>query len=176
MKHSIQIPFVATMLALFLSACSALDDQPDILDAAAMYTANPDAFIDILLTYPRPFTEFTRIPARDAAKETAANTRFLKRLRKTMPVEYIDFFPRSAGGRDEINIMIKRYIAQDDWINVSLIYLSDPLSAPDAGENKALFDACDQRSVQWLNERGGPAPATAICKVSEHWYAAQRIG
>lgn len=176
MKRSVQSWFAASLFALLLGACSTQDDQPDILDAAALYTTHPDAFVELLLTYPRPFTEFTRIPARNAANETAANTRFLKRLRETMPVEYIDFFPRSDGGRDEINVMVKRYIAQDDWINVSLIYLSKPLSAPGEGENKALFDTCDQRSLQWLSERAGPDPATAICKVSENWYAAQRVG
>ena len=176
MKHSMQTRFIAALLALLVGACSAEGDQPDILDAAEIFAANPDAFAEILLTYPRPLTEFTRIPARDPAKETVGNTRFLNRLRKTMPVEFIDFFPRSAEGRDEVNVVLNRYTAQDDWVVVSLIYISKPLGSPNAGENKALFDRCDERSLTWLSENRANGSATAICQLNNNWYAVQKIG
>lgn len=174
-KHSAHTRLIALSLCVFMAACSAQDDETDILDAAALYGAHPDAFVEILLSYPGPFTEFTRIPARNSANERDANTRFLKNLRKTMPVEFIDFFPRSPGGRDEINVMIKRYAARDDWVAVSIIYLSKPLSAPNEGENKALFERCDERSLTWLGANKDLGPATAICQLDENWYAVQKV-
>lgn len=159
-----------------LVACDSTNDRLSILDAAALYENQTDAFVEIVLSYPAPFTEFTRIPARDPSNETAANERFIKRLRKKIPIESIDFFPRSEGGRDEINIVLRRYSTNDYWTIVSVIYISKPLLPPDREENKALFDKCDDRSLEWLERNKATGPVTAICRIKEHWYAVQKIG
>ncbi len=175
-KHSAFTGLAIFLTALLLAGCDSKNDKPDILDAAAIYTEQSDSFVDILLSYPAPFTEFTRIPARDPAKEVLTNKRFITRLRKTIPVEFIDFFPRSEAGRDEIDVVIKRYSANNYWTVVSLIYLSKPLSPASDEPNKALFDKCDDRSTAWLELNKEQGPVTAICRINEHWYAVQKIG
>lgn len=163
-------------IQLLLNACSPERAQPNILDAATIYNTQPAAFAEITLSHPGPIVEFTRIPARDPAKETSANKAILKRLRKSFPVEYIDFYPRSAAGRDEIDVVIKRYGINAEWTVVSIVYLSKPLSPPANDSNMALFDQCDERSLEWLETNKQNGAASVFCQINEEWYAFQKVG
>lgn len=162
------------ILLLCVSACSG-GNNPNILDAAATYKDNTGAFADILASYPGPYKDFTRIPARDPAKETPADNRFLKQLRKTFPVEFIDFFPRSGAGRDEVNVVIKRYGMNTRWTIVSLVYLSEPLAQPEAGSNMTLFDDCDTRSLDWIETHKTNGSISVFCRIDRNWYAFQQV-
>ena len=161
---------------IWINSCAPEGGRPNILDAARIYNSQPDAFAEIILTHPGSITEFTRIPARDPAKETSANKLLLKRLRKAFPVEFIDFYPRSASGRDEINVVIKRYGLNSEWTVVSVIYLSAPLFPPEKDSNNALFDQCDDRSLEWLKNNAKNGPVSVFCQINENWYAFQKVG
>ena len=159
-----------------LGACSLEGSRPTILDAAAIYRAQPELFAEILDAQRGRLSEFTRIPARDPAKETAANKALLKRLRKDMPVEFIDFFPRSASGRDEVSVVIKRYGITADWTVVGVVYMSIPLSAPQGQSNDRLFDNCDSRVLEWTDEKSKSGSVSVFCRLNTNWYAFQKVG
>ena len=176
MKSHLVVRLALSGLLLFVSACEAGGKNPNILDAAAIYQNNTGAFADILSSYPGPHRDFTRIPARDPAKETPADKNFLKQLRKDFPVEFIDFFPRSGAGTDEVTVVIKRYGMNTRWTVVSLTYFSQPLAQPDAGSNIALFDDCDGRSLDFLEARKESGSVSVFCRVDRNWYAFQQVG
>ena len=161
---------------LGLGACSFEGSRPTILDAAEIYRAQPESFAEILDAQQRPVAEFTRIPARDPAKATATNKALLKRLRKDMPVEFIDFFPRSAAGRDEVSVVIKRYGINADWTVVGVVYMSIPLNSRGGQSNDRLFDNCDSRVLEWIDESAKRGPVSAFCRLNTNWYAFQKVG
>ncbi|NNL88753.1 MAG: hypothetical protein HKP25_06755 [Marinicaulis sp.] len=163
-------------ISLMLVACDSKKIKPNLLDAADIYNAHPEAFAEIVLSRPKPLLEFTRIPARDPMLETTQNTKLIARLRKNFPIEHIDFYPRSRSGRDEIDVVIKRYGQNTEWTVVSVIYLSKPLSPPSEGSNMELFDKCDHRSVDWLEKNKKKGPALVFCQINSEWYAYQKIG
>ncbi len=171
-------PFVllaALSGALLAAGCSSEGDGPNILDAAAIYEANPDAFASIRSRYPGPFREFTRVPARDPAKEIRKDKLFLKRLRENFPVEFIDFLPLADTGKDEIDVVIKRYGMDARWTVVSLVYSEIPLPPPDEGSNAALFDTCDERALEWFEKDHDTGAVSAFCQINEYWYAYQSV-
>ena len=168
------VKLAISSLLLGAGACSG-GNNPNILDAAEIYKDNTGAFADILSSYPGPHKDFTRIPARDPAKETPADNQFLKQLRKTFPVEFIDFFPRSGAGTDEVNVVIKRYGINTRWTIVSLVYFSKPLAQPEAGSKMALFDECDARSLDWIETNKTNGSVSVFCHVDRNWYAFQQV-
>lgn len=158
---------------LSLSACGA-GDEPDILDAAAIYVANPEVFASIRTAYPGPFQDFNRVPARDPSLETDEEKRFIKELRKTIPLEFIDFFPVGDTGADEIDVVLKRYGVNTNFTTVSVIYMGVELPARTDG-NKALFDSCDERAIEWFERDHAEGTVTALCRITENWYAYQKV-
>ncbi len=166
----------ATLCCAFMAAgCGSGGDDPNILDAAAIYEANSKVFASIRISYPGPFREFTRIPARNPANETRKDNAFIKQLRKDFPVEFIDFLPLADTGKDEIDVVIKRYGIDARWTVVSLVYSEIPLPPPGKGSNAALFDTCDERALEWFEKDHDTGIISAFCKINEYWYAYQSI-
>ncbi len=148
--------------------------QLTILDAAAAYEANSELIHSIRGFYPGPFDDFFRVPDRNPALQTRENKAFIEKLRQQFPVEYIDFFPMGDTKRDEIDVVMTKYGANTRWSLVSLVYVGVPLPQPEEGANMAVFDSCDQRSTEWLEENSGTKRAEVFCQLSEKWYAYQR--
>ena len=146
-----------------------------LLDAAALYEANPAAFGSVRASYPGPFTKFSRVPARDPAKATAEEKRFVKTLRQIFSFEYIDFFPYGDTGKDEIDVILARYGIDADWTVVSVVYSGIPLPIPEEGLGIGMFDVCDQRAIDWFEADHEPGPVSAFCKINESWYAHQVV-
>ena len=163
-------------IALMLAACGSDRNKTNILDAADIYNAHPEVFAEILRSRPEPVLEFTRIPARDPRLETTQNKKLIARLRKSFPIEHIDFYPRSKSGRDEVDVVINRYGQNTKWTVVSIVYLSKPLSPPSEGSNMELFDQCDRQSFEWLEQNKKNGPASVFCRINSEWYAYQKIG
>jgi hypothetical protein len=165
----------ALTAALLTAGCGSGGEDPNILDAAAIYEANSAALASIRENYPGPFRDFARVPARNPANETREDKMFIKQLRKDFPVEFIDFLPMGETGKDEIDVVIKRYGADAIWTVVSLVYTEIPLPSPEEGSNVALFDKCDQRSLEWLEMDHDPGVVSAFCRINEYWYAYQSV-
>lgn len=162
--------------AISLLGCGAENANLNILDAASIYESNRASFRDIRTNYPGPFAEFTRIPARDPSKSTRQGKALLEALRKDFPVEFIDFFPQSNTGKNEINVILTRYGANAEWTIISLVYSNVPLPPPDSDRNMALFDRCDQRALDWFEKDHGEGSVSAFCQVDAYWYAFQQVG
>lgn len=162
-------------LAALVIGCSADDEKLNILDAAKIYESNDEFFASIRGDYPGPYTEFVRIPARDPAKRSRRNELFLQSLRKNFPVEFIDFLPLSESGKDEIDVVLKRYSLGAKYNVVSLIYSEIELPPPQGKPNIALFDQCDERALGWFEKGHDEGPVSAFCRVDQFWYAYQRI-
>ncbi len=169
-------PLAALAAAFTIAGCTpgGGEDSMTILDAAALFDANQETFLSIRENYPGPFNEFVRIPARNPAKETPEAKRFIKNLREKIPVEFIDFFPLGATGKDEIDVIIKRYSGNTGMTSIGLIYSELPLSSPDQGSNMMLYDRCDQRSLAWIDSGHDKGSVTAVCRINNYWYAYQR--
>ena len=176
LKINFGIYIIAATTLILCSACDYDTRGTNILDAASLYAENMEEFSNIISSYPLPIAEFTRIPSRDPAKESEINRQFLKKLRKKISIEHIDFFPRSNSGTDEINVVIGRFGANAEWTVISLIYVSRPLSPQNLKRNMALFDKCDQRSIDWIEAYSGSRPIYVFCQVDEKWYAHQKVG
>lgn len=170
---------IAKTAALFagLACISCAQEKPlTVLDAASIYEDNQAAFASIRAAYPGPFTGFDRLPARDPADETQAGKIFIANLRDDFPLEYIDFFPLGDTGKDEIDVILARYGLSAEWTIVSLVYSEITLPEPDPEKKVGLFDACDQRSLDWLAETVDEDGAAVFCKLNEYWYAYQSVG
>lgn len=174
MKHRAFITFAVLAEIIALSACAGEGDF-DILDAATVYDANQQKLDVIREYYPGPYNDFMRVPARDPAKETRKGRELIGRLRQSMPVEFIDFFPMGDTGKDEINVMLKRYGGNARWTVVSLVYSEVPLPPPTPGAGIALFDGCDARAREWFAMDRGGAGVSAFCRLNERWYAYQKV-
>lgn len=161
-------------VAASIAGCGAGEDM-DILDAAALYEVNQNTFDGIRDYYPGPYNGFSRVPARDPAKETRKGKQLIEKLRASFSVEFIDFFPMGDTGKDEMNVMLKRYGSSAKWTIVSLIYAEVPLPPPTPGAGIALFDACDTRALEWFEQDHGEISASAFCRINEHWYAYQKV-
>ncbi len=174
----IQKPFLmltALCATLLTAGCGPSAEDPNILDAAAVYEANSATFAAIRDTYPGPFREFTRNPARNPANENRKDKLFLKQLREDFPVEFIDFLPLANTGKDEIDVVIKRYGMDARWTVVSLVYSEIPLPPPEKGSNAALFDTCDHRALEWFEKDHNAGAVSAFCQINEYWYAYQSV-
>jgi len=161
--------------AVLIAGCDTGDTGMNILDAAAIYEANPEAFASIRENYPGPYRGFTRVPARDPAKQTRQDTIFIKKLRKHFPVEFIDFLPLADTGKDEIDVVIDRYGANTSWTVISLVYSELSLPPADDDPNVALFDKCDQRSLEWLEMNVASGRISVSCRINDYWYAYQSV-
>lgn len=164
----------ACAAGLTIAACAG-GDEIDIVDAAAIYNANQVSLDAIRDYYPGPYNDFMRVPARNPAKETRKGKELIARLRNSMPVEFIDFFPMGDTGKDEINVMLKRYGGNAKWTVVSLVYSEVPLPPPTPGAGIALYDACDVRAREWFAMDHGRMSVSAFCRINERWYAYQRV-
>lgn len=167
--------FAVCCLAAAVVGCSADTEKLNILDAAEIYQTNPLLFATVRGDYPGPFTEFTRIPARDPAKQTRRDDAFIKSLRKQFPVEFIDFLPLSDTSKDEIDVVLKRYNHGDDYIVVSLVYSEIELPPPSEKPNIALFDQCDERALEWFEKDHDDGLVSAFCRINQFWYAYQSV-
>ena len=167
----------ALAAAITIAGCAPGDGGGDmnILDAAALFEANPEAFVSIRKNYPGPFNGFVRIPARNPADETPEAERFIKSLREKIPVEFVDFFPLGDTGKDEIDVIIKRYSSNTGMMSIGLIFSELPLSSPDKGQNMMYYDRCDQRSLAWIESGRDEGSVTALCRINNYWYAYQRV-
>lgn len=174
MRRRLLSAFALLAAVGLVAGCSSGEDM-NILDAAALYEANEDALNSIRDSYPGPYTEFMRVPARDPAKETRKGKEFIEGLRRSIPVEFVDFFPTSGLGKDEINIMLKRYGGADKWTIISLIYSDMPMGTPPQGSGAAVFDACDMRALEWVGQGRANTKAAAFCKINDNWYAYQQV-
>ncbi len=161
--------------AVLIAGCDTGDKGLNILDAAAVYEANPEAFASIRENYPGPYRDFMRVPARDPAKQTRQDTIFFKKLRKHFPVEFIDFFPLAGSGRDEIDVVLERYGANTSWTVISLVYSELSLPPAEDDPNVALFDKCDQRALEWLEANDATGPISVSCRINDYWYAYQSV-
>lgn len=160
--------------AVALIGCVQEEDMT-ILDAAALYETNQNTFDGIRDYYPGPYNGFSRVPARDPAKETRKGKQLIEKLRASFSVEFIDFFPMGDTGKDEMNIMLKRYGSSAKWTIISLVYAEVPLPPPTPGAGIALFDACDSRALGWFEQDHGEISASAFCRINDHWYAYQKV-
>jgi hypothetical protein len=161
--------------ALMTAGCDTGDKGRNILDAAAIYEANPETFASIRRKYPGPYRDFVRVPARDPGKATREGTLFIKQLRKNFPVEFVDFFPLAGTGNDEIDVVIERYGANTSWTVISLVYSELQLTPADDQPNMALFDKCDHRSLDWLEAHRGTGRISVSCRINDYWYAFQSV-
>ncbi len=161
--------------ALLTIGCDTGDTGRNILDAAAIYEANPQAFATIRQSYPGPYRDFVRVPARNPANATREGALFIKQLRKDFPVEFVDFFPLAGAGKDEIDVVIERYGANTSWTVISLVYSELQLTPANDGSNVALFDKCDERSLEWLEAHHGTEPISVSCRINDYWYAYQSV-
>ncbi len=165
----------AAIIAFAIVACDGGDAKRTLLDAAQLYSENKATFDTIRAAYPGPFEDFDRIPARDPVDDDGLDRDFLKVLREQFPVEHIDFFPIGDTGGDEIDVVIDRYQSGDDWVTLSLVYFSVPLTLSDRDPNVRLFDTCDATAIDWLGARTKPGGRIAFCKLSPSWYAYQKV-
>lgn len=165
----------ATGAVLLAAGCGGQRDARTLVDAAEIYAANEAVLESIRGVYPGPYEDFMRIPPRDPAAETPEAKAFLKALRKHFPVEYIDLFPiGGAGGGDEINVVLNRYSAGDEWRTVSLIYFSKPMTLSGAHADMRMFETCGEKALDWLSETSAPGRA-AFCRINDNWQAYQRV-
>ncbi|MHA7872890.1 MAG: hypothetical protein ACX939_11115 [Hyphococcus sp.] len=162
-------------LATLAAGCGDGDDDLTILDAADIYRSNQAVFASIRIAYPGPYTEFTRLPARDPAKQTRGEALFLKSLRESFPVEFVDFLPLSEAGKDEIDVVLTRYGLNADYTMVSIVYSDIALAAPASDPNAAVFEACDARALDWFDKDRGESPVSVFCRLDDNWYAYQRV-
>ena len=177
LSNNVTVRLVAlATLAFSISACSGEEEGPNILDAAMIYNDNKEAFAEVILTYPGPFFDFTRIPSRDPSNLLSGEKKFLKRLREKIPVEFIDFFPRSQSGLREVDVVIKRYGINSVYTVVSVVYFSEPLGTPKEGSNIMLYESCDDRSLEWIEAQKDKGSVTVFCKLNSNWYAMQKVG
>lgn len=167
--------FFAACAALLLNSCAESDPNHTLLDAAAIYGENRATFASIRAAYPGPFEGFSRIPARDPADDDGLDRDFLKVLREQVPVERIDFFPIGGAGGDEIDVVLERYQDRDNWVTVSLVYFSVPLTLSDKDPKVRLFKSCDQDALNWLDQKSEPGALIAFCKLNPYWYAYQKV-
>ena len=168
---------LASICAVFLTVGCGGEKEPGmtLVDAAAVYEANSEAFAFIRATYPGPFSEFGRVPARDPSKETSDEKAFVKQLRQSFSFEFIDFYPYADTGKDEIDVILKRYDLETNWTIISLVYSGIPLPQPEEGTGIALFDACDQRAIDWFSADHERGAISAFCRINEYWYAHQVV-
>ncbi len=164
---------------LFAASCGRGPETRTLIDAAALYSENRAVFESIRAAYPGPFADFARVPARDPADENEMDRDFLNHVRGQIPVDFIDFYPigDTAGdwGGDEIDVVIRRYGTGDNWITLSLVYFSVPLTLSDENPSVRLFDACDETALGWLESRSRSEGRTAFCRINPNWYAHQRV-
>lgn len=164
----------ACAASLLAAGCGAGDAPRTLLDAAEIYAANEAVLESIPAAYPGPYDDFTRIPARDPGAATANDAAFLKALRKNFPVEHIDLFPIGGeGAGDEINVVLNRYGAGDEWRTVSLVYFSTPMTLNEH-QDMRMFETCDEEALDWLTGTKEPGRA-AFCRINDNWQAYQRI-
>lgn len=166
---------IAISLAVMAASSCVGEEEIDILDAAAIYSANQTVIDGIRDYYPGPYNDFARVPARDPAKETRKGRELIARLRESFSVEFVDFFPMGDTGKDEINIILKRYGSNAKWTIVSLVYSEVPLPTPTPGAGIALFDACDIRAREWFHANQSGDSVSAFCRINERWYAYQKV-
>ncbi|GJL96036.1 MAG: hypothetical protein DHS20C05_24410 [Hyphococcus sp.] len=177
LKPRLPLAVIATLIAALLTV-SCGEKNLTILDAAALYEAQPEVFTSVRDRYPGPFSDFSRVPHRDPSKETRHEKEFLKELRQNIPVEFIDFFPMGETGRDEIDIIIKRYgLNNSDWTEVKIVYVGIPLPQPEEGTGLAVFNACDARALEWFEQEHEAALTriSAFCRINDYWYAYQSV-
>ena len=174
-----QAQLLASLCVAGLMGCSASGggESANILDAAAIYEANSETFAFIRETYPGPFTGFGRVPARRPSDQTREDKIFFQEVRKAFAVEFIDFFPLGDTGRDEIDVVLKRYGLETNWTVISLVYSGIPLPQPEDGLKIAVFDKCDQRALDWFEMDHGDTTKSisAFCRINEYWYAHQIV-
>lgn len=167
--------FVCWLIASFAAGCDGVSEERlTILDAADIYSNNRASFASIRAMYPGPFHEFARAPARIPEEQTDAENAFLENLRKSFPLEFIDMFPLADTGRDEIDVILQRYQENGRWIVISLVYSGIELPEPEAGANTLLFSRCDQQVQEAMNALRS-APSSGFCRLTQHWYASQRV-
>lgn len=160
----------------FLAACGGGEKPRTVLDAAALYAAHSAVFDSIRGAYPGPYREFTRLPARDPAAETQDAKAFIKALRRTVPIDYVDFFPLGEGLGDELDVVLNRYADGDAYHTISLIYFSTPMTLSEDAPNMRMFETCDARALDWLeNATHDPGPVAVFCRLNEDWSAYQRV-
>lgn len=174
-RNSPRLPAAALSIALLAAACEESTSAPDIVDAAALFEANEGVFLSVRAAYPGPYQDFWRIPARNPAHATKVDKAFLDYLRQEFPVEFIDFFPIGNSGEDEIDVVLWRYEANNQWNTVSLVYFSEAMTFAEGPESVRSFDACGDDVRTWLKSREGNSGVAAFCQINEHWRAYQRI-
>ncbi len=167
--------YPALIASLALSGCGPQTSSRTLLDAAALYQENQAVFASIRAAYPGPYEDFARIPARDPADDTGLDRDFLQSLRENFPVERIDFFPIGDTGADEIDVVLERYQAGDQWRTISLIYFSTPLTLSKKDPAMRLFETCDEASLDWLEARPEGEDSAVFCRLNANWYAYQRV-
>ncbi len=166
------------LAGLSLALAAACGEKPEartLLDAAEIYAEHEMLFESIRGAYPGPYETFTRIPPRDPADETRESREFMKALEKSIPVDYVDFFPIGEDMGDELDVVLNRYGEGDEWRTISIIYFSAPMDFVDSHPNVRMFETCDQRALDWLEGAHEPGPYAAFCRINESWHAYQRV-
>ncbi len=174
-RRQARLPAAVIGVALLATACGNSTSAPDIVDAAALFEANEGALLSVRAAYPGPYLDFRRLPARNPADATKVDKAFLDYLRQEFPLEFIDFFPIGVTGEDEINVVLWRYEANNQWNTVSLVYFSEPMTFAEGPESVRSFDTCDDEVRAWLKSHDSDTDTAAFCQINEHWRAYQRI-
>ena len=161
--------------ALLAAACGGEGKPRSLLDAAAIYGQDEAVFESIRGAYPGPDRDFTRVPPRDPAEDTADKRAFIKTLRKRIPLDYIDFFPIGDTGGDELNIILNRFSQGDNWHTVSVVFFSSPLVLSDEFPYLKLFERCSDDAVRWLDAYAEKGTRAVFCRLNSNWYAYQQV-
>ncbi len=164
-------------LALSLAACGEREPEMTLLDAASLFRAHGTDLGAIEQAYPGPYLGFFRVPARLDEDQKPGDETLMKTVRAHFPVEFIDFFPLGDTGKDEVNVILKRFSGEYGWTIISLVYSEIPLPEPEGEENKgmAMYDSCDSRAVQWISRKPTSGSYSVFCRLSDKWYAFQSV-
>ncbi|MEM9422223.1 MAG: hypothetical protein AAF986_06945 [Pseudomonadota bacterium] len=168
------LSFVAS-LALGMTACGPAKPEMNLLDAADLFRAHGVDLIAIEQSFPGPYSGFFRIPARSEEQIQEGEEALIQQVRRNLPVEFIDFFPLGDTGKDEVNVILKRFSGKNGWTIISLVYSEIPLPPPEDKDIMAVYDKCDQRAADWVNRQPNGKTITAFCRLSDKWYAYQSV-